>query len=35
MDRLREAGFDRSATSLEDGVAAYLRGYLMTDDPYR
>ncbi|MBP5858520.1 ADP-glyceromanno-heptose 6-epimerase [Marivibrio halodurans] len=35
MERLREAGFDRPATVLEDGVAAYVRGYLMTDDPYR
>jgi len=35
MERLRAAGYDRPATSLEDGVAAYVRGYLMTDDPYR
>jgi ADP-L-glycero-D-manno-heptose 6-epimerase len=35
MDRLHQAGYERPSTSLEDGMAAYLRGYLMTDDPYR
>jgi ADP-L-glycero-D-manno-heptose 6-epimerase len=35
MDRLRAAGYDRPATELEDGIAAYVRDYLATDDPYR
>jgi ADP-L-glycero-D-manno-heptose 6-epimerase len=35
MDRLHAAGYDRPATELEDGVAAYVRDYLATDDPYR
>lgn len=35
MDRLRAAGYDRPATSLEDGVGHYVRGYLTTHDPYR
>lgn len=35
MDRLRAAGYAAPFTSLEDGVAAYVRGYLATDDPYR
>ena len=34
MDRLREAGYTKPMTELEDGVAAYVRGYLHTDDPY-
>jgi len=32
MTRLRAAGYDRPATSLEDGVTAYVRDYLMTGD---
>jgi ADP-L-glycero-D-manno-heptose 6-epimerase len=35
MDRLRAAGYDRPMTSLEDGVRAYVRDFLMRDDPYR
>jgi ADP-L-glycero-D-manno-heptose 6-epimerase len=35
MGRLRAAGYDRPFTSLEDGVAGYVRKYLLTDDPYR
>jgi ADP-L-glycero-D-manno-heptose 6-epimerase len=35
MTRVTKAGYTPPGTSLEDGVAAYLRGYLMTDDPYR
>jgi ADP-L-glycero-D-manno-heptose 6-epimerase len=32
--RLREAGFDHEFTTLEDGVAAYIRDYLLKPDPY-
>ena len=35
MERLRAAGYDAPFTSLEDGVAAYVRNYLAADDPYR
>lgn len=35
MERLRAAGYDRPATSLEDGVARYVREFLDTDDPHR
>jgi len=35
MDRLRSAGYDRPFTSLEEGVARYVRHYLAADDPYR
>jgi len=35
MDRLRAAGYDQPFTSLEDGVAQYVTGYLHADDPYR
>lgn len=35
MDRLRAAGYAAPMTSLEDGVADYVAGYLNTDDPYR
>ena len=35
MDRLRAAGYDKSATSLEDGVADYVQSYLAAPDPYR
>lgn len=35
MNRLRDAGYDRPFTSLEDGVADYIRNYLLADDPYR
>lgn len=35
MRRLRAAGYDRPFTSLEDGVADYVRASLAADDPYR
>ncbi len=35
MNRLRAAGYDAPATSLEDGIASYVRDFLATDDPYR
>lgn len=35
MERLRAAGYRAPFTGLEEGVAAYVRGYLATDDPYR
>lgn len=34
MDRLRAAGYDKPLTTLEDGVAAYVRDYLLREDPY-
>lgn len=35
MERLRAAGYAAPFTSLEDGVASYIRDYLLKDDPYR
>jgi len=35
MERLRAAGYNRPFTSLEDGVADYVRNFLGKDDPYR
>ncbi|GIX11273.1 ADP-glyceromanno-heptose 6-epimerase [Elioraea sp.] len=35
MERLRAAGYDRPFTPLEDGVATYVRDYLLAPDPYR
>lgn len=35
MAKLRAAGFDRPATSLEDGVGRYVRDFLMSPDPHR
>ncbi len=35
IHRLRAAGFRDHLTSLEDGVARYIREFLMTGDPYR
>jgi ADP-L-glycero-D-manno-heptose 6-epimerase len=35
MSRLRAAGYNAPMTSLEDGVADYVAGYLNTEDPYR
>jgi ADP-L-glycero-D-manno-heptose 6-epimerase len=35
MENLRRAGYTAPFTSLEDGVAAYVRDYLETADPYR
>ena len=34
MERLRAAGYSSPFTSLEDGVAEYVRGYLNSNDPY-
>jgi ADP-L-glycero-D-manno-heptose 6-epimerase len=35
MDRLRAAGYSRDFTPLEEGVRAYVRGFLTREDPYR
>lgn len=35
MKRLRQAGYDRSFTTLEDGVARYIQSYLATNNPRR
>jgi ADP-L-glycero-D-manno-heptose 6-epimerase len=35
MDRLRKAGYSKPFTSLEDGVAAYVRDFLSQPDPYK
>jgi len=35
MERLQAAGYDRPFTSLEEGVADYVRNFLATGDPYR
>ncbi|WP_421875638.1 ADP-glyceromanno-heptose 6-epimerase [Pacificispira sp.] len=35
MDRIAAAGYKSPATSLETGVATYIKDYLATDDPYR
>ena len=35
MDRLRAAGYNAAFTSLEEGVARYLKDHLLTEDPYR
>ena len=35
MARLREAGYHTEFMSLEDGVGAYVRLFLATEDPYR
>lgn len=35
LDRLRGAGYRRPFTTLEDGVTAYVQGYLDRSDPYR
>ncbi len=34
MDRLRAAGYAGQFTTLEDGIARYVRGHLATPDPY-
>lgn len=34
MERLRKAGYKAPFTTLEDGVAAYVRGHLLSADPY-
>lgn len=35
MERLRAAGYEGAFTSLEEGVARYIRDFLATADPYR
>ncbi|WP_119165252.1 ADP-glyceromanno-heptose 6-epimerase [Algihabitans albus] len=35
LERLRQAGYDKPFTTLEAGIASYLRDHLLTDDPYR
>jgi ADP-L-glycero-D-manno-heptose 6-epimerase len=35
MNRLRNAGYMGTFASLEEGVADYVRSYLMAEDPYR
>ncbi len=35
MTRVRKAGYDANAISLEDGVADYVTRFLATEDPYR
>ena len=35
MTRLREAGYVHPFTSLEDGIAAYVKDYLIAEDCYR
>ncbi|MEZ5670311.1 MAG: ADP-glyceromanno-heptose 6-epimerase [Alphaproteobacteria bacterium] len=35
VDRLRKAGYQRPFTTLEDGVRAYVQGYLEAPDRYR
>lgn len=35
MTRLREAGYDKPFTALEDGVTDYVQGYLHAADRYR
>jgi ADP-L-glycero-D-manno-heptose 6-epimerase len=35
MGRLREIGYQRPFTSLEDGVRDYVKHYLLNEDPYR
>lgn len=35
MERLRQAGYNKPFTPLEEGVPAYVRGFLAAPDPYR
>ncbi len=35
MEKLRRAGYKGAFFSLEDGIADYVRTYLVQDDPYR
>ena len=35
IDKLRQAGYDKPTTSLEDGLKAYIHGYLLDDDIFR
>ena len=34
MKKLREAGYDKEFTSLEDGVKDYVQNYMAKEDPY-
>ncbi len=34
MTRLRQAGYQRPFTSLEEGISKYIRDYLLQSDPY-
>lgn len=34
LERLRAVGYGQKTTSLEDGVAFYVRDYLLQEDPY-
>lgn len=35
MTRLRDAGYDQPFTTLEDGINAYVKDYLLAEDCYR
>lgn len=35
MSRIQKAGYNGGFTSLEDGVADYVKNYMATDDPYK
>ena len=35
MDRLRQAGYSKPFTSLEEGVETYVKQFLSASDPYR
>jgi len=35
MSKLREAGYDKDFTSLEDGVRIYVQDFLSQDDPFK
>ena len=35
MDKLIEAGYDKSFTTLEDGISKYVNNYLSKEDQYR
>lgn len=35
ISKLKALGYDKPFTSLEEGVERYIKGFLMTNDPYR
>jgi ADP-L-glycero-D-manno-heptose 6-epimerase len=35
IDKLRSAGYTRPTTSLEDGIADFVKTHLAAADPYR
>ena len=35
ISKLRAAGYDKPFTTLEDGVAKYVKDFLSSADPYR